>query len=268
MNTPVKTALAAAALLVSLQATAQITFYENEGFRGRAFSSSKAVGNFERDGFNDRASSVIVDRGRWEVCENSRFEGRCVVLRRGSYDSLKGMGMNDRVSSVRPVANRTNYANEAPAPLAEPTYEYRRRPNERLFDAPVTGVRAVVGEPTQRCWVERQQVTEPTRSEPNVGRGLAGALIGGILGHQVGGGTGRDIATVGGAVAGGAIGANSGRNGSTTVDRDVRRCEKVASTTPAYWDVTYKFRGIEHHTQMTSAPGQTVAVTANGEPRL
>ena len=73
---------------------------------------------------------------------------------------------------------------------------------------------------------------------------------------------------MGGAVAGAAIGANSGRNGSNTVERDVRRCENTASTTPAYWDVGYRFRGIDHQMQMNTAPGSTIAVNANGEPRL
>jgi uncharacterized protein YcfJ len=35
---------------------------------------------------------------------------------------------------------------------------------------------------------------------------VGGAIAGGVLGHQVGGGTGKTVATVGGAVAGGLIG--------------------------------------------------------------
>ncbi|WP_170425831.1 glycine zipper 2TM domain-containing protein [Ruegeria arenilitoris] len=35
---------------------------------------------------------------------------------------------------------------------------------------------------------------------------LGGALIGGVIGNQFGGGSGRDILTAGGAVAGGAAG--------------------------------------------------------------
>jgi uncharacterized protein YcfJ len=136
-----------------------------------------------------------------------------------------------------------------------------------MFEAPVTSSHAVVGAPEQRCWVEHQQVPETNRGSPNVGGGIAGALIGGILGHQVGGGTGKDLATIGGAVAGGAIGANVGRNTTTMVDREVRRCDTVASTQPAYWDVTYNYRGVEHRLQMSSAPGATIAVNRNGEPR-
>ena len=55
---------------------AQITFYEGENFRGRAFTADKQVNNFERNGFNDRTSSIVVDRGRGEFCEDADFRGR------------------------------------------------------------------------------------------------------------------------------------------------------------------------------------------------
>ena len=267
MHQPFKFALGLSALLLATQAGAQITFYEGEAFRGKTFFADKPVESFQREGFNDSASSVIVDHGRWEVCEDARFKGRCMVLRRGSYDSLSAMGMNNRISSVRPVALRTRYDNEAPEPLEVPNYDYRRRPGERLFQAPVTSVRAVVGQPEQRCWVEHQQVSEPSRGPANVGGALAGALIGGIIGHQVGGGVGRNIATAGGAVAGGMIGSNVGRNNTSPASQDVRRCENVPSTQPEYWDVSYKFRSIEHHIQMKTAPGSSIAVNDQGEPR-
>src|ERR1700675_3896102 len=130
MQTTLKTLFAVAAVGFATHAAAQITFYEGEGFRGRAFTTNKQVWNFERLGFNDRASSVVVDRGRWEVCEDARFEGRCVVLRPGSYESLRGMGMENRISSVRRVDDRRQYDNEVPYSLAEPNYEHRRIPNE------------------------------------------------------------------------------------------------------------------------------------------
>ena len=61
MNKPFKSLLGIAALTLAAHASAQITFYQGEGFRGRAFATDKPVRNFERIGFNDRASSVIVD---------------------------------------------------------------------------------------------------------------------------------------------------------------------------------------------------------------
>ena len=265
-TTTLKPILAAVALLAAAHASAQITFYEGEGFRGRAFSTDKQVWNFERIGFNDRASSVVVDRGRWEVCEDARFEGRCVVLRRGSYDSLRQLGLDNRISSVRPIESnrRVDYSN-APQPLAAPTYEYRQRPSERMFEAPVTSARAVVGSPEQRCWMERQQVEE--RRDLNVPGAVIGGVLGGILGHQVGGGHGNTAATIGGAVGGAALGANVDRIRDHVTGQEVRRCENVASATPQYWDVTYNFRGVEHRVQTTVQPGPTIAVNGNGEPR-
>lgn len=266
MNFKLKSALGAAAILLASQAMAQITFYEGEGFRGRAFSTDRRVGDFQRQGFNDRAGSIVVDRGRWEVCEHARFEGRCVVLRRGNYASLNEFGMNNQISSARPVDDRRRYDNEMAVPPVQPVYEFRRRPSERIHEVPVTSVRAVVGPPNQRCWVERQQVSTP--GQPNVGGAVAGALIGGILGHQVGKGSGRDAATAGGVVAGAAIGANTGGGSTGGVGyQDVQRCQNVASTTPAYWDVAYVFRGMEHHVQMSAPPGATIIVNDRGEPR-
>ena len=88
---------------------------------------------------------------------------------------------------------------------------------------PVASVRAVVGPPEQRCWVERQQVTEERSDAPNVPGAIAGAVIGGVLGHQIGGGRGKDVATVGGAAAGAVIGANVGRGGTYVRTDDVQR---------------------------------------------
>jgi uncharacterized protein YcfJ len=264
MNWKFKTALGATALVLATQAAAQITFYQGEGFRGRAFTANTPVQNFERYGFNDRASSVVVDRGRWEICTDARFQGRCVVLRRGSYDSLGRMGLDGRVSSARPVSERARYENEAPPPPPAPIYEYRQRPGERIYEVPVSSVRAVVGPPEQRCWVERQQVVEGPSGD--AGGALLGAIIGGVLGHQVGGGRGKDAATAAGAVAGAVIGGGRG-DGAVAYDKDVQRCKTVASGRPEFWIVTYVFRGVEHRIEMSAPPGRTIAVNSRGEPR-
>ena len=253
----------------SAAASSQVTFYENEGFAGRSFTTHEQVDNFERYGFNDRASSVEVVGDQWEVCEDAQFGGRCVVLRPGRYSSLVAMGLNDRISSVRAVRSNTRSDDNryAPAPVA--AYDYQRRDNERLYEANVTSVRAVVGTPEQRCWVEREKIP-PEQSKANVPAALFGAVIGGILGHQVGGGRGKDLATVGGAVAGGLVGANIGRDssGRPTAAQNIRRCDNVPTQTrPDYWDVSYSFRGQEYRVQMSTPPGPTITVNEQGEPR-
>jgi uncharacterized protein YcfJ len=265
MNTVLRSALAAAGLAFATQAAAEIVFYENPNFEGRQFTAKREVANFERSGFNDRSSSVAVLGERWEVCENARFQGRCVVLRPGRYPSLAAMGLNDRISSVR-IVNRSARVDEArfaPAPVMQ---DYRRRGQERLFDADVVAVRAVVGAPEQRCWVEREQVSQGSRNIPGA---VVGGIIGGILGHQVGSGRGNDVATGIGALAGAAVGSNVNRDsGGSNYSQDVRRCSTVPSQAgPEYYDVTYRYRGQEHRMQMAQPPGRTIKVNGQGEPR-
>ena len=296
MNTILRNALAASGLAITTSAVAGVTLYEHEGFEGRTFTAQRPTNDLARLGFNDRASSVIVSGERWEVCEDARFSGRCMVLRPGRYPSLESMGMNDQISSMRPVASNARIDERRYAPLASSNYgrhdeqhyasndyarrdegryaaapqpndAYRRRGDERLYEADVTSVRAVVGQSGQRCWVEREQVQQ--HGDVNVPGAVVGAVIGGILGHQVGSGRGNDVATVGGAVVGGAVGANVGRDGAGSSYQDVRHCDTVPSQTRAdYWDVTYNFRGEEHRVQMTAPPGRTVSVNERGEPRV
>ncbi len=259
-KTSLKWALAAAGLVAASHAMADITFFENDNFSGRSFVADRDVGNFNRFGFNDRASSVTVNRDRWEVCEDANFGGHCAVLRPGNYASLRDIGLNNRISSVRLVAAQ---------PHGVAYYDGRPRRGERLFEANVLAVHAVVGPPEQRCWVERENVVQQSNAN-RTGGAIAGALIGGILGHQIGGGSGRDLATVGGAVAGGVVGSNVGgrQDGERVVSQDVQRCSTTPSQArPDYWDVTYTFRGVDHRVQLTSPPGPTVTVNGDGEPR-
>lgn len=267
MNAGTKKALLVAALAMAGHAGAEVTFYEHDNFQGRSVTVERPADDLSRSGFHDRASSVVVVGGRWELCEVANFGGRCIVLRPGHYPSLGAMDLNDRISSVRPVRRNVRVDDRRYAPVP---YESANRGNEGLFEANVSEVRAVLGQAGQRCWIEREEYVVQNRGDANVGGAIAGALIGGILGHQVGGGVGKDVATVGGAVAGAAVGANVGRDntGQQVGTRDVQRCaDQPRSARPAYWDVTYSFRGVEHHAQMTAPPGATIVVNERGEPR-
>jgi Beta/Gamma crystallin/Glycine zipper 2TM domain len=198
------------ASFVAMSASATVIFYENENFGGRTFTTERGVTNFQLNGFNDRASSVVVMVDRVEICEDADYQGQCTILRPGRYESLSSMGMNNRISSVRIVNRNSRYEDDRYAPQPVPVYDNRRRGNEKLYDANITSTRAVLGATgpsEQRCWVEREQVNT-SRGDANIGGAILGSILGGVLGHQVGGGRGKDIATAAGAVAGGAVGAN------------------------------------------------------------
>jgi uncharacterized protein YcfJ len=260
--------LLAGLMALGLPAMGQIVLYEGERFDGRQVSSQRREPNLERLGLQDGAASAVVQDGRWEVCEDVRFRDGCKVLRQGRYPSLASMGVNERVASVRPVAANAQVQNDRYAPEPMGFYDARRRRNERLYEAPVSSVRAVMGPPEQRCWMEREAIA-PQRDNSNVPGALAGAVIGGILGHQIGGGTGRDIATVGGAVAGAAVGSRVGTDRSNDGrTREVQRCANVSETGPIdHYEVNYSFRGQAHQIQTTTPPGATVTVNRQGEPR-
>lgn len=100
---PMRVATAVALAAVATLASADITLYDRDGFGGRKFSSNQSVSDLSNVGFNDRASSVVVRGGSWQLCTDSYFRGRCVTLSNGDYPSLSSMGIHDRVSSIRDV---------------------------------------------------------------------------------------------------------------------------------------------------------------------
>jgi hypothetical protein len=108
-----------AALLASAALTAQageITLYENAGFGGRNVTLRAYTANVGEVGFNDRASSLVVLSGRWQVCADASFGGYCATLVPGEYRSLDAK-LNNRISSAREVgatpADAGNYGDYA-----------------------------------------------------------------------------------------------------------------------------------------------------------
>lgn len=260
-------ALAVSALVLASQAMAQVVLYEREGFRGRSVAVNGEVRNVERRALGNTAASAVVERGRWEVCEQPRFQGRCAVLRRGNYPDLRNTGLQWDIASVRPAREGRRYDLE-PQASAGGDYAYRRRASERVTEVPIRDVRAIMGAPNQRCWVERQAVPA-ANTNANVGGAVVGAIVGGILGHQVGGGSGKDAATAAGVVGGAVVGSNVARgSGQAVATQNVQRCETVQGT-PSHYEVTYDFRGRLHTVQMSAPPqGNTVIVNERGEPRM
>jgi uncharacterized protein YcfJ len=199
-----------------------------------------------------------------------RSEQAALVAQRTAIDARIQADVTQRQAAVAQLqaaeAQRQAQQAQLLAATTPAAYDYRRRPNEPLYEAPVTSVRAVVGPPQQRCWVERQ-VVDTGSPGINVPGAVVGGIVGGILGHQIGSGRGQDLATGIGAAGGAVVGANVPTG--TVYTQDVQRCENVSAVPPVdYWDVTYTFGGYEHHVQTTTPPGRTILVNAQGEPRV
>jgi len=95
---------------------AEITFYEQENFRGRRAIADTYVNDLANTGFNNPAASVVVRTGTWEACDDANFSGRCVQLNPGEYPSVATMGLRERVASVREVAPAPERARVVQAP--------------------------------------------------------------------------------------------------------------------------------------------------------
>jgi uncharacterized protein YcfJ len=101
--------------------------------------------------------------------------------------------------------------------------------------------------------------------DPNRIAGTAiGAVAGGLLGNQVGGGSGRTLATVAGAAGGGYAGNQVQKNmqEKNTVSRTERRCKTVyeSHTQTIGYDVRYRLGEEEGQVRMDHQPGARIAV--------
>lgn len=99
----------------ALAFSAEITLFEDADFQGRSITLREPVVNFDRTGFNDIVSSMIIRSGSWVLCTNANFGGRCNTFGPGRYRQLD-RGLADAISSVRPV----DYSPPRPPPRPVP----------------------------------------------------------------------------------------------------------------------------------------------------
>lgn len=77
-----------------------ISFFADANFRGPFLGFDAGEAALSQFRFNDTASSVMVNRGTWLVCEDADYRGHCEFLD-GSVSDLSAIGLNDRISSFR-----------------------------------------------------------------------------------------------------------------------------------------------------------------------
>ena len=103
LNRHVKLALFLSAAWLS-QANAiagELTLFASPGFQGREVTLRTESRSLTDLGFNDRASSMVVRSGRWEVCIDSEFRNECRVFEPGEYPNLDRFA--NAISSAREI---------------------------------------------------------------------------------------------------------------------------------------------------------------------
>ena len=82
-----------------------ITVYTDPDFRGESASFRNDMPDLRGYALNDKISSIDLPNGEaWEICQDINYGNRCQVVS-GSISNLRDMGWNDRISSLRRVAN-------------------------------------------------------------------------------------------------------------------------------------------------------------------
>ena len=120
--------------------------------------------------------------------------------------------------------------------------------------------------PQKNCWQEH--VSVPSRDH-SLSSTIAGGLIGGVVGHQFGGGHGKDALTIAGAAIGASIGhdADKRRQHSSSMVHTTEYCErqnKVITELTGY-KVKYRYDGEIYHTFLSYKPGSHLKIESDVE---
>ena len=152
-----KRRLAALSLLVATAAapappppapTPALTFFADRFYRGAAQSFTQDEGDIRTD-FTPRS---VRARGRWLVCSDSRFRGRCIELDT-DYPVDAALGLSFNIRSLRAIETGRGAAH--PAPGLEPGGASLAGLQSRYYAAPVYGTERALacpdGAPSMDC---------------------------------------------------------------------------------------------------------------------
>ncbi|MEM7220625.1 MAG: glycine zipper 2TM domain-containing protein [Pseudomonadota bacterium] len=145
-------------------------------------------------------------------------------------------------------------------------------------EAPVVRVDPIVStqrvvEPREECFETRRGygVDRYERRGNPTGARILGGVVGGLIGNRFGGGDGRKVLTIAGAIAGASIADRAHKNRSTR-DRyepryecEVVEEERLIERVDGY-DVTYRYNGELYTRRMDFDPGDSLRIRVTHRP--
>ncbi|WP_339514746.1 glycine zipper 2TM domain-containing protein [Pseudomonas sp. RL_15y_Pfl2_60] len=128
----------------------------------------------------------------------------------------------------------------------------------------VEPINETIKTPRQECrdvTVTRQR---PVQDEHKIAGTAIGAVVGGLLGNQIGGGNGKKIATAAGAIGGGYAGnkVQGNMQANDTYTTTENRCKTVTDTSEKLvgYNVKYELDGKVSQVRMSEDPGSRIPV--------
>jgi uncharacterized protein YcfJ len=132
-----------------------------------------------------------------------------------------------------------------------------------------TPIHESVKTPRQQCRNVTVTHRRPVQDENRIAGSVLGAVAGGVLGHQIGNGRGKDVATVVGALGGGYAGnqVQGAMQNNDTYTSTQQRCSTVYDKSQKLlgYDVTYKIGDQQGRVRMDKDPGTQIPVDRNGQ---
>lgn len=132
----------------------------------------------------------------------------------------------------------------------------------------VSEIRKSYEVPREVCQDVAVTKQKPVKDEHKILGTVGGAVVGGLLGNQIGGGSGKKIATVAGAAAGGYAGnkVQGNMQKNDTYTEMERRCEMVTDTREEVvgYNVSYRIGDRTGQVRMDEKPGDRIPLQ-NGE---
>lgn len=128
--------------------------------------------------------------------------------------------------------------------------------------------------PVKECWEETENYTVDHHPAHVGGKTILGAIIGGVVGHQFGGGRGKDVATIAGSLIGASVANDAAhRNagyGRKEYSRPVTRCETSYRSHEEErvdgYRVIYSYHGQKYSTRMPNDPGKRLRIRVDIRP--
>lgn len=132
-----------------------------------------------------------------------------------------------------------------------------------------TPIKETVKTPRQECRNVTVTHRRPVQDENRLTGSVLGAVAGGVIGHQFGGGRGRDVATVVGALGGGYAGnqIQGHLQEGDTYTTTQQRCKTVYDKAEKMlgYDVTYRIGEEQGKIRMENDPGSRIPLDSNGQ---
>jgi len=130
-----------------------------------------------------------------------------------------------------------------------------------------------VAHPITECWTERVTRNRSQHRRGDYVAPIAGGILGGVAGHQFGGGSGKTALTIVGTLLGASLGQQHNRSyhrQQRPVVDHVKRCETVDRYEQEQqltgYRVKYRYEGQTYYTHTMEHPGKFIPVRVEVSP--